>query len=94
MFVYKGQDINVLIVINSPRWRTINGTIAFSMYKKDKKIWSKKENVSVFRRKEIYKIISTKGVRKGDYICEVTYVDDDGNATASVRASFTINPIQ
>jgi PKD repeat protein len=94
MFVYKGQDINVLIVINSPRWRTINGTIAFSMYKKDKKIWSNEENVSVFRRKEIYKIISTKGVRKGDYICEVTYVDDDGNATASVRASFTINPIQ
>jgi len=92
--VYQGQNINVLILINSPKWRTVNDTITYSTYKGDVKVWSEKENISVFRRKEINKIISTQGVRAGEYIFEVTYVDDDGNATASVRASFTINPIQ
>jgi PKD repeat protein len=91
--VYQGQNINVLILINSPKRRAITGTITYSMYKGEVKVWSEKENISVFRRKEINKIISTQGVRVGDYVCEVMFFYD-GSTPLPSRTSFTIKPIQ
>jgi PKD repeat protein len=88
---YPGQPINVSISITSPRWRKINGTIIYSMFKQEAMIWSEEENISVFRRKEINKIMSTKGVPAGDYICDVIFITDGGMTTTSARAFFTIN---